>query len=91
MKCQSEGDTYGDYAMTFVEFFSAGYFFILVEIFLVLYCLLFAKQHTLVSVWGFTFLMALFSSSGSVNLLVFYVFQHVVLTFALLQQETSST
>ena len=77
--------------MTFVEFFSAGYFFILVEIFLVLSCLLFAKQHTLVSVWGFTFLMALFSSSGSVNLLVFYVFQHVVLTFALLQQETSST
>ena len=38
--------------MTFVEFFSAGYFFILVEIFLVLSCLLFAKQHTLVSVWN---------------------------------------
>ena len=76
--------------MTFVEFFSAGYFFVLVEIFLVLSSLLFAKQQTLVNVWGFTFLMALFSSSGSVNLLVFYVFQHVVLTFALIQQEMSS-
>ena len=73
--------------MSFFEISSVGYISILGEICLVLSCLLFAKRYTLVSVWGFTFLMALFSGAGSVNLLVFYVLQHVASTFAILRQE----